>query len=386
MIPTLLGGLTLLGDIDIWGQRLEPGDFAVILLLVVLEGLLSIDNALVLGLLAKRLPRHQRTRALSYGLIGAFVFRVIAICTVGFLLRWTFVKFLGGAYLVYIAVRHIFFESQEVHEGQLQVDDSGQPQIVDSETGGELTPEQQEIEIKERVPIGSSLVTDDLPDQAGSTSSGNASVNRPAPRAEEPKYAGFWRTVLVIELTDIAFAVDSILAAMALAGSQESKRWLVIVGGFLGVILMRFAAAMFIRLLERFPKFELAAYLLVIVIGVKLLSDWGLNSDWSLTDSPRIAHAVGAWKDDFVQLESRRVAAAEAYDGWLSSNWPLGHKARDMKIDPNLPAPIHHLLDFHDIRRPECMLFWLTMLVCFVVGFLPERQQKGPRRMIPARP
>ena len=367
---------TLLGDIDIWGQRLEPGDFAVILLLVVLEGLLSIDNALVLGLLAKRLPRHQRTRALSYGLIGAFVFRVIAICTVGFLLRWTFVKFLGGAYLVYIAVRHIFFESQEVHDGHLLVDDSGQPQIVDSETGRELSREQQEIEIKERVPIGISLVTDDPPDVASETSSGAvvANAKRSSPLAETQKYAGFWRTVLVIELTDIAFAVDSILAAMALAGSQESKRWLVIVGGFLGVVLMRFAAAMFIRLLERFPKFELAAYLLVIVIGIKLLSDWGLNSDWSLQDSPRIANAVGAWKDDFVQLESRRVAAAEAYDGWLASSWPLGHTARDLKIDPNLPAPIHHLLDFHDIRRPECMLFWLTMLVCFVVGFMPQRE------------
>jgi hypothetical protein len=63
----------------IYGQEIAWGDLAIIGLLVLLEGVLSIDNALVLGLLAKRLPVHQRARALSYGLIGAFVFRVIAI-------------------------------------------------------------------------------------------------------------------------------------------------------------------------------------------------------------------------------------------------------------------------------------------------------------------
>jgi predicted tellurium resistance membrane protein TerC len=84
--------------------------------------------------------------------------------------------------------------------------------------------------------------------------------------------------VLVIELTDIAFAVDSILAAIGVVGSQRAKLWVILLGGFLGVVLMRFAAAMFIRLLERFPRFEVSAYLLVLVIGIKLVLDWcGLN-------------------------------------------------------------------------------------------------------------
>src|SRR5215211_7300025 len=98
--PSLLG-------FTLFGQNMEGADIAVVLLLVVLEGVLSIDNALVLGLLAKRLPASQRKRALTYGLVGAFVFRVIAICTASLLLKWTFVKFLGGAYLAYIAVKHI---------------------------------------------------------------------------------------------------------------------------------------------------------------------------------------------------------------------------------------------------------------------------------------
>jgi len=97
----------------------------------------------------------------------------------------------------------------------------------------------------------------------------------------------FWSTVLVIELTDIAFAIDSILAAMALVGSPppgtpegapHPQLWVVITGGILGLILMRFAAVMFVRLLERFPRFETAAYLLVSIIGAKLVADWWFNS------------------------------------------------------------------------------------------------------------
>ena len=90
----------------------------------------------------------------------------------------------------------------------------------------------------------------------------------------------FWNTVIAIELTDMAFAVDSIVAAVAMVSGANSgekctvhpKLWLVVVGGMLGVIAMRFAAAMFIKLLDKFPRFELSAYLLVLVIGVKLTS------------------------------------------------------------------------------------------------------------------
>src|SRR4029450_4685284 len=90
-----------LAAIDILGQKFDATDIGIVLLLVVLEGVLSIDNALVLGLLAKRLPKHQQSKALWYGLVGAFVFRAIAIVTSTFLLKWTVFKLLGGAYLIY---------------------------------------------------------------------------------------------------------------------------------------------------------------------------------------------------------------------------------------------------------------------------------------------
>src|SRR5262245_58836556 len=239
----------MLASVEYFGQVFDWRDVAVVGLLVVVEGMLSIDNALVLGLLAKRLPKRQQPGALNYGLVAAFVFRALAIATAGLLLKWRVVKLLGGGYLVYIAVKHLFFESQEVVDEKFSVSPEGQPELVDARTGAELTPEQADLEIRERVP-----------------------VDMPAREGPETGRARFWPTVLVIALTDIAFAVDSILAAIALVGSSPSdhpenkfhpKLWLVIVGGGLGIDLIRFAAVIFIRLLEQFPRFEAAAYYLV---------------------------------------------------------------------------------------------------------------------------
>lgn len=292
----------MLAAVEVYGQVFDWHDLAIVGLLIVLEGVLSIDNALVLGLLAKRLPKRQQPKALTYGLVGAFVFRLLAIGTAGLLLKWRVVKLIGGGYLVYIAVKHLFFESQEEVEEKFTVSAEGQPELVDARTGAELTPEQQQLEIKERVP-----------------------VDVAAREQSDTGKARFWPTVLVIELTDIAFAVDSILAAIALVGSAPAdhpenafhpKLWVVLVGGMLGVILMRFAAVIFIKLLERFPRFEDAAYYLVTVIGGKLLIDWYFNT-------------------------------------------------------PEHP----HRVDFHDWRHPAFWTFWLLMLASFCIGFLPAKRR-----------
>jgi len=338
-------------------QTFATGDLAVVALLTVLEGLLSIDNALVLGLLAKRLPKHLQHQALNIGLILAVVFRFVAIFMASLLLRWTIVKLLGGGYLVYIAVRHLFFESKEEEKDKIVLDERGHPVIVDEETGGPLRTEQEELEIRERVPV---YVKPETLRRAG--------------------VANFWPTVLSIGLTDIAFAVDSILAAIALVGGAPAtgfhpKLWVVLIGGLLGIMLLRIAAGAFIWLLGKFPRFEISAYLLVLVIGCKLLADWGLNSDWH------------EWSPGF---EKTRLAWIENYESWLKDKWildvqPHEHEppeagegaahAEGGKAAAEAPKAPRHLLDFHNLRRPECIGFWLLMLVSFLTGFIPPREK-----------
>lgn len=299
-----------------FGQTFDPQDLAIIGLLIILEGVLSIDNALVLGILAKRLPKHQQGRALTYGLVGAFVFRVIAIAMASYLLKWWWVKLLGGGYLIYVALKHFFFDSRQ-HADHVEVGPDGHPILRDPETGAQLPPEHEEREIAKRSAVA-----------AAATGEGGVLAPAPAPlQAAGRRVAGFWSTVAVIELTDIAFAVDSILAAIAMipavpADRANPKLWVVITGGMLGVVLMRFAAVVFIKLLERFPRLEISAYLLIIVIGGKLLVDWYFNKP-PPTTTP----------------------------GW------------------------HAPMDFHSPSSPAFWVFWTLMLGCFAIGFIPKRNR-----------
>ena len=80
----------------------------------------------------------------------------------------------------------------------------------------------------------------------------------------------FWPTIVIVELTDLAFAVDSILAAVGLVGARPDKIWVIYLGGILGVVMMRFVAGFFLRLLAQYPRLETSAYLIIAWISVKL--------------------------------------------------------------------------------------------------------------------
>lgn len=182
--------------------------FLVIFWLVALEGILSVDNALVLAIMVSILPREQQKRALTYGILGAFIFRILAVILALVLVKLWWLKFLGGGYLLYVAYKGLY---------------------------------------------GHGL------DQRAARS------------------PNFWAVVLRVELLDIAFSIDSILAGVALS----EKSWVIITGGILGIVTMRFAAGIFIKLIEKYPALKKAAYALVVVIGLKLgLSVWWHAPEW----------------------------------------------------------------------------------------------------------
>lgn len=193
----------------------------VLLLLVALEGLLAADNALVLAIMVKHLPEEERKRALFYGLAGAFVFRFASLFIISFLVDVWQIQAIGALYLLFIAINHIVRKVAFKNKGEEKVE-------------------------------------------------------------KEKAKAGFWGTVLKVELADIAFAVDSILAAVALAmtlpntnlpqiGGMDGGKFIVIfTGGLIGLIIMRFAANFFVKLLQAKPGLEIAAFAIVGWVGVKL--------------------------------------------------------------------------------------------------------------------
>jgi YkoY family integral membrane protein len=184
--------------------------------LVLLEGLLSADNALVLAVMVRHLPKPQQKRALRYGIWGAFIFRAIAVVFAYELTKYWQIKLLGGLYLAFLAVRHFLSSGDQAHDGVPRKARFGQ---------------------------------------------------------------GFWGTVLNVELADVAFSIDSILAAVAMVDGlpqrlQQNKTlalFIIYAGGVLGIVMMRLVAGVFLVLLNRYQGLANGAYVLVGWIGLKLI-------------------------------------------------------------------------------------------------------------------
>src|SRR5918996_5770819 len=185
-------------------------DFLTIALLVLLEGLLSADNALVLAILVLGLPRKDQQKALRYGIVGAFFFRIIATLIAARLIDYGWVKLIGAGYLLYLSYKHFF-----------------------GETG---TEERRSIK-RARPWLG---------------------------------MTAFWATVVKVELTDIVFAVDSILVAVAMS----SKKWVIITGGLLGIITMRMVIGQLLVIVRRYPALVDGAFIIIAWVGVKLLIEY----------------------------------------------------------------------------------------------------------------
>lgn len=203
------------------------GVVSIIIQLVFLEGILSIDNAAVLGAMVSVLPIDkpvpyprslkffqgftdrtlgmQQMAALKVGLLGAYFGRALMLVLAAWIIENPFLKILGATYLVKLAFEHL--------------------------TAGDQPGEAEVLEQERRAA------------------------------------SAFWIVVLNVELADLAFSLDNVVAAVALS----NRLWVVMVGVALGIITMRFAAGIFTWLIKREPILATAAYIVVLNIGIELL-------------------------------------------------------------------------------------------------------------------
>jgi len=219
---------------------------AIIIQLIFLEGILSIDNAAILGAMVSVLPDHepipwpksltklghildkplgfQRTAALRVGLLGAYVGRGLMLLAASYIIRNPWLKLIGAAYLIRLALDDL---SAPGHGGE------------EGDTAGKLAQR------------------------------------------------GFWLVVLNVEMMDLAFSLDNVVAAVSLS----NHILIVMLGVAIGILVMRFAAGIFSYVVLKAPILKTAAYILVFNIGVELLlEDFHIMefSDWE-----RFAISIG---------------------------------------------------------------------------------------------
>ena len=213
----------------------NPVNWAVIGSLIVLEGLLSADNALVLAIMVKHLPKKQQKQALFYGIFGAFLFRFFAIGLGTYLVKIWWIKGAGALYLLWMAFQFFFMKPEEEEE------------------------------------------------------------TRSSPM-------GFWRTVLAVEIMDIAFSIDSVLAAFGVS----DQIWVLYLGGIFGIMMMRGVAQIFLALIERYPELETTAFVLIGIIGAKMMgSVFGLR----VSDTVFFSTLIAVFLSTFVIHYLRRRTA-----------------------------------------------------------------------------
>lgn len=182
----------------------------VIISLIIIEGLLSVDNALAIAAMASHLPGEQKQLALKLGIIGAYVFRGIALFCAGAIIANPWLKIIGAAYLIYLMSQH-FAEKAAEEEAE--------------EEGGE--------------------------------------------GAVHAAGRGLVATIVAIEIMDLSLSVDNVVAAVALS----DKLWVVCTGVFIGILALRFVAGLCIKLIERFPILESTSFVLIGYVGGLLLAE-----------------------------------------------------------------------------------------------------------------
>jgi tellurite resistance protein TerC len=175
----------------------------VIVSLIIIEGLLSVDNILAIATLASQLPERQKKIALRMGLAGAYIFRGVALFFVGFIMANMWIKFLGAFYLIHLMAEH-FSNYAATHDD-------------------------------------------------------NPETNPIKPRA-------FWPTVFAIQLMDLSLSVDNVVTAVAMSSDIR----VVVIGVCLGLLTLWMFASLSLKLVEKYPILQHAAFLLIGYVGIVL--------------------------------------------------------------------------------------------------------------------
>lgn len=248
----------------------NPGaSLAIIGNLIIIESLLSVDNAAVLATMVMDLPQEQRNRALKYGILGAYIFRGLAMIFAAFLLGFWWLKPLGGMYLLWLVADQFKDKLGYGGKGSIVfkiISLAGIMMLIQND--GTIN----QIALWSLRGFASAFIAyliysfiklkEDKEDDGEINKSNNAVY-----KFFHNKIGIFWSTVILVEIMDMAFSIDNVFAAVAFTPNII----LVCIGVFIGILAMRFIAQWFVKLMEKYNFLETAAFIVIAILGVKLL-------------------------------------------------------------------------------------------------------------------
>ncbi len=176
--------------------------------LVLLEVVLSADNAVALAAIARSGNNPERERlSLNIGITMALVLRIGLIVAAQWVLQHLWVQLVAAAYLMWLVFDHFW------QRNQAEIQDNRDEKVID------------------RLPR--SLV----------------------------------KTVILLAFTDLAFSIDSVAAAVAVSDQVI----LIATAAMIGIVALRFTSGLFIRWLDEYPRLETAGFLAVGFVSIRLI-------------------------------------------------------------------------------------------------------------------
>ena len=215
--------------------------YLILLVLILLEAVLSADNAIALAAIARSIQDPQKQRqALDIGLIGAYILRIALILAATWVIKYWQFELLGAMYLLWLVINYFFFSDED------------------------NTDEHRRLGLK-----------------------------------------SLWQVIPTIAITDLAFSLDSVTSAIAVT----EDTWLIIAGGTIGVIVLRFLAGLFIKWLQEYTYLEDAGFITVGFVGLRLLLKVWLPDylipEWLTVAVVAIFFTWGFSKREAVESESQ---------------------------------------------------------------------------------
>ena len=183
---------------------LSVNTLSLLPVLSLLEVILSADNAIALAALTRGLQDVQlQRRALNFGLLMAYGLRILLILVSTWVIQFWEFEVAGALYLLWLVFK--YFSSD---------------------------PDKSEDH-----------------------------------HHHGPRFASIWQAAPVIAMTDLAFSLDSVAAAVAVSRDIG----VILLGATIGIIALRFMAGLFIRWLDEFTNLEDAGYLTIALVAVHML-------------------------------------------------------------------------------------------------------------------
>ena len=256
---------------QLFGNDLQSAGL-LIFNIIIIESLLSVDNAAVLATMVTDLPPQQRPKALKYGIIGAYVFRGASLIFASVLIKWTILKFLGGGYLLWLMIN--YFRTKATPD---DADDTlnKKENWFYKNTIGMIGP--------------------------------------------------FWSTIVMVEVMDLAFSLDNVFAVVAFTDNIL----IICIGVFIGILAMRFVAQGFVKLLEKYPFLESVAFIVIGILGVKLMISAGLhtavNYGYMSKENSVYSFLEGHEADLYISIFTTAVFIIPIFTSLLF-NYPPRHK------------------------------------------------------------